>query len=130
MSFDSPQFQKLSFSVEGIKFLYAFHTETSLCLEIQIGSSKAPKGWVDVHYPCRDHIKLRLKGALPEECLTAAKIKELVTVIRDRLGIGKDETYSAAFFKASSQVGMTQSTDRSGMTDQIETTRSFITPSH
>jgi hypothetical protein len=128
MSFADPKFGKLLFEVGSLRFAYAFHTETSLSLTVQSAASQFTRGWIDVHYPCREQIKVQFRGALAEADLNPATIREIIGALILRLEIPSGETYEANFFKASSQIQMAQSTGEEGMTDRIETVRSFTLP--
>lgn len=115
----------ISLTIATLIFTYSFSTETSTSFNVASGLFR---GWVDVHYPCQSHIKLQIRGALPEEYLTASKIKEVVSTIQKFLEIPTDETFEAVFFKPAKIVQMSKSTDRQGQSDRIDTSRSFNLP--
>ena len=128
MSFCDPKLRQLHTVVNGIELAFSFHTETSISLSARSPGSQFAKGWIDVHYPCSGHIKLQIRGALAEADLTGMTIKLIVESLMAQLSVSKEETFNAVFFSASKQMQMSQSTDADGMTDRIDTTRSFTLP--
>ena len=78
------------------------------------------RSWVDVHFPCEGHIKVLIRGALPEAYLESSKIQPIITGLLGRLGIRQDETYEATFFKPTRAIQIGSSVNREGMTDRLE----------
>jgi hypothetical protein len=81
-----------------------------------------------MHFPCQGHIKLQIRGSLPEECLESAKIRELISALRKHLEIPETETYEAVFFKPTKIIQMSQPNNFAGETDRIDITRKFAPP--
>jgi hypothetical protein len=125
MSFTDPKLTQLDFHLGVLRLLYAFHTETSLSLSVQSDASQFARGWVDIHYPCNGSTKLQIRGTLADVDLNTETVREIIGNLLTLLGIPKNETYEAVFFKASRQIQMTQSNDNESMTDRLETTRRF-----
>lgn len=117
--------EHLQFSVAAIELSCSFCTPTSASFALKTGNHR---GWIDVHFPCQGHIKLQIRGSLPEECLEFAKAKELIFALRRHLKISETETFEAVFFKPTKVFQIEQPTDREGMTDRILTTRKFSPP--
>jgi hypothetical protein len=76
-------------------------------------------GWVDIHYPCEEHVKAQLRICLPDKYHEHERMRDLVQQLFERLGIPADETYEAHFVAASRQTGIEQLRDRHGMTDRL-----------
>jgi hypothetical protein len=76
-------------------------------------------GWVDVHHPCDDHIKARLRVLLPARYHDWKQMKQLVETMFSALGIPADQTYEASFVSADQETGIERATDRDGMTDRL-----------
>jgi hypothetical protein len=102
----------------------AFHTASSasykcerhaasLCANRQIG-------WVDVHWPCEDHISVRLKIAMPEEYHFPEKLEAIRRCMFRGPGIPEGETWEVECFDRQSIVGMDQPVNRGGFTDRME----------
>lgn len=117
--------QQKKFSIGEINLVLSFHTESSVSFDI-IGLFSP--GWIDVHFPCNDHIKVQIRGALAEKFLEPSCVHKLVPALLEKLGIPHDETYEALFFKPTKGISMGQPVDREGMTDRIQTTRKYKTP--
>lgn len=126
MSFSNLSAQPLAFSVTGLELSCSFRTETSI--SFVIGGTYG-KGWIDVHYPCAGHLKVQIRGALPEHVLDRSKVLALIHELLDHLKIPRDETFDALFFEPVGIIGIQQTTNREGMTDRIQTSRSYKPPS-
>ena len=125
MNFLESGAKALRFSILGAELACAFCTQTSVSFRVKFGLRH---GWIDLHFPCQGHIKVRILAALPDELLETAKIRELVPELFRQLKIQQDETYEATFFKPAKIVEFGKSVNREGMTDRIETTRKFRPP--
>jgi hypothetical protein len=125
MSFLESRIQNLRFSAMSAELACAFCTQTSASFSIKVGKRS---GWVDVHFPCDGHIRVRIRGALPDEYLEPSRIRTLVSALLDQLKIQRDETCEATFFKPTKIIEMGKSVNRDGMSDRIETGRKFIAP--
>jgi hypothetical protein len=125
MNFLESGIRNLRFSVMSAELTCAFCTQTSASFSVKMGSSC---GWVDVHFPCEGHIKVRIRGALPDDYLDASGVQQFVSELLRQLKIQKDETYEATFFKPTKVIEMGKSVNRDGMTDRIEIGRKFVPP--
>jgi hypothetical protein len=125
MNFLESGIQNLRFSVMAAELTCAFCTQTSASFLVKVGSLS---GWIDVHFPCEGHIKVRIRGALPDAYLEASKIHVFVVELLHQLKIQKDETYQATFFKATKTIEMGKPVNREGMADQIQTEKKFTLP--
>lgn len=76
-------------------------------------------GSVDVHYPCEDHIKVRMCVPLPARYHQWERMNALVERMLAVLTIPADETYEAHFVSADRHASIEQPVDRHGMTDRI-----------
>jgi hypothetical protein len=115
----------MRFSVMSAELNCAFCTQTSASFSVKV---KGFSGWLDVHFPCEGHVKVRIRGALPEDYLEASKIQRFVADILGQLRIQPDETYEATFFKPTKVIQMGKSVNREGVTDRIEIQRKFVPP--
>jgi hypothetical protein len=125
MNFIESGIPNLRFSIMSAKLTCAFCTQTSASFSVKVGSLC---GWVDVHFPCEGHIKVRIRGALPDDYLEASKLQQFVLDLLCHLKIQKDETYEATFFKPTKVIEMGKSVNREGLTDRIEIKRKFVPP--
>jgi len=125
MNFLESGAQSLRFTVMGAELICAFCTQTSVSFCVKFGLQH---GWIDVHFPCEGHIKVRIIAALPDDLLEASKIRELIPNLLGRLKIQPDETYEATCFKPTRILEIGRAVNRKGMTDRIETSRKFSPP--
>jgi hypothetical protein len=125
MNFIDSGSQNLRFSVMSAELTGSFCTQTSAAFSVKAGSFR---GWVDVHFPCEGHIKVRIRGALPDDYLKAPTIQQFVSELLAQLKIKSDETYEATFFKPTKVIEMGKSVNREAMTDRIDIERKHIPP--
>jgi hypothetical protein len=125
MNFIESGIPNMRFSVMSAELTCVFCTQTSASFSVKAGNLR---GWVDVHFPCEGHIKVRIRGALPDEYLEASRAQKFVSDLFCQLKIQKDETYEATFFKPTKVIEMGQSVNREGVMDQIEIERKFAPP--
>jgi hypothetical protein len=125
MNFLESGIQNMRFPVMAAELSCAFCTQTSASFSVKVGSLS---GWVDVHFPCEGHIKVRIRGALPNDYLEASKLRQFVSDLLRQLQIQKNETCEATFFKPTKIIEIGKSVNRQGMADRIETERKFIPP--
>ncbi|MEI8042029.1 MAG: hypothetical protein WCL11_11510 [Verrucomicrobiota bacterium] len=125
MNFIDSGFQNLRFSVMSAELACAFCTQTSAGFSVKAGTFR---GWVDVHFPCEGHIKVRIRGALPDDYLKGPAIKQFVSELLAQLKVKSDDTYEATFFKPTKVVEMGKSVNREAVTDRIEIARKHIPP--
>lgn len=125
MNFTELCHQHLRFSIGAADLACLFSTQTSASFSIRVAGYR---GWIDVHFPCEGHIKVWIRGALPEECLEASWVSQFIPAFMGQLKIPEDETYEAEFFKPASGIHMAQPVNREGMTDRLQTTRSYRLP--
>jgi hypothetical protein len=115
-----------------IALLASTHTQASVSFEvISLSSSlgaRAGVGWVDVHHPCIEHVRLFVRAVLPERLLNPEAISQLVMEIKSKLEIPPDETFEVDACSAKSRMGVSHSVDRKGNPGRIETTRRFKSP--
>ena len=76
-------------------------------------------GWADIHHPCHDHIKARIRARLSDDLMALETQRDLVHALFDALSISRDETYEADFYSLGNQGSIHQSVDRDGMSDRI-----------
>ncbi len=100
-----------------------FHTENSAGFSIGEvkGNVYTTQGHFDIHHTCFRHIKVQLRGSLPEKYLTYEQLKEAVDQIFVALAIPADETYEAIFIPAMGGIILNQYVDRDGMSDRLVT---------
>src|SRR5271170_2198239 len=97
MNFIESGIQNLQLSIMTVQVSCTFCTQTSASFSLKSGKHL---GWIDVHFPCFNHVKVRIRGALPESYLEPTKMRLFVSELLEKLHIEKDETYQATFFKA------------------------------
>ncbi len=117
MSFERQGIEKLRITVGQLELHGSFVTRDSASFDLLIGSWRA--GWIDVHFPCQGHIKLRVRGALPADRLKPEIINELVDRVRAGLSIPANEAYEALFFKPENSISVAQPINREGETDRL-----------
>jgi hypothetical protein len=111
-------------STSSISFLLGTESDKLLLgdgTSIQCGNGAVFNvvGSADVHFPCYDHVKARVRVILPEGYHTYDQMQQLVKQLFWELAIPADETYDAAFLSASHQTSIEQAIDRNGLTDRI-----------
>jgi hypothetical protein len=77
------------------------------------------RGFIDVHYPCDDTIKVRLRVQIASEYHVLQKQKAIVRAVFVALGIPDDERYQADFFDCGQISSLLQSRDRYGTPDKF-----------
>jgi hypothetical protein len=116
----------------GLVFRVEANTECSLCLRAFSDASGLAKGsvlgWLDVHYPCAQRIRVQMRGVLPERVLIAAELRHLVVTICDALHIPSNEACDAVFSSPKMQMGITVLLGPEARTGRIDTTRRFELP--
>ena len=122
-----------STQILGYALLKEFETASSKSFWLISASNSLARGrtvgWIDVHYPCKGHIKVRIKAAMPRPMDNDLQaIEELVSAIFRMLEIEESETYEIDVFTVANEIGMSQRTDRGGQTDAIMTTRKYASP--
>src|SRR4051812_8231419 len=111
----------------GIKILdfvaeYSWKTESSISFHLgRYDDTSAHKnfvftvfGWLEVHHPCYDHTRVRIRAKLSAELMQAETQLAIINVIFDELKIPRDETYEADFFVTQDYAGIYQPVDRDG----------------
>jgi hypothetical protein len=76
-------------------------------------------GRVDVHHPCKGHIKTQLLVMLPDKYHSFEPMRDLVAGIFEALGIPADETFESLFVSPGKQAAYENATDRDGMSDRF-----------
>jgi hypothetical protein len=93
------------FSLLDLTARFKFKTASSVSFSLERHSkSLCPTrqvGWIDVHYPCQNHIKLQIRISLPAEYHAADKLKTIVAEVFAATQIPADETYEALLFAES-----------------------------
>ncbi len=80
------------------------------------------KGYVDVHYPCHEHVKVQIRIILPKALIQSYDHKirgSFFDAIATALGIPRDETYEMQFSEAEGGVIYGNRTNRDGISDGI-----------
>ena len=111
-------------SASSISFLLGTESDKLLLNDgtsIQCGKGFVFKvvGSVDVHYPCDDHVKAKVRVELPDRYHSHDQMQQFVKQLFWELTIPADETYEAAFVSARCQTLIEQAIDRNGLTDRI-----------
>ena len=88
----------------------------------------AKVGWIDVHHPCAQHIRLFVRAVLPERLLNPEALGRIATELKSHLEIPPDETMQFDACSPSNRISISQSVDRKGSPGRIETTRKFKLP--
>jgi len=76
-------------------------------------------GWMDIHYPCSDHIRVRLRVKLPERYLDSDQQQKLIAQTFAALGLSSAETFEATFIVPHLEEMLVQSYDQHGFTDRV-----------
>ena len=73
-----------------------------------VGTNKVFKvfGWLEIHHPCEDHIKARIRAKLSPDLMQFETQRTIIEVVFDALGIPRDETFEAGFFETTSVVSI------------------------
>jgi hypothetical protein len=120
--------KKQHFEVGKHGFSKLFETSTSVGYEIvplkRKGLAISSK-WMDIHYPCKSHIKASIKTNFPMEPTETVK---LIYEIFESLEISCPQTFELFNLDKRNGFSMTQHTDANGHSDRIETTRKFKSP--
>lgn len=74
-------------------------------------------GCVDIHFPCCDHIKVRVRAFLPPEYHEYDRMHEFIKQLFAALSIPADETFEARFVTPEYQELIEQRVNRDGITD-------------
>jgi len=82
-------------------------------------------GWIDVHYPCRGHVRLKVRASVPERVLSGPDaLKALSRLALELVEADPKEQFEVYMFSASNCASMSSSG-----TGAIETSRLFTPPS-
>jgi hypothetical protein len=106
----------LNLTIGTLQLTSSFCTDSSISFDVKSGGRR---GWIDVHYPCQGHIKVQIRGALPEDWLESSKLNSVISAVRRELDIPEDETFEAIFFKPTKNIGVENSVNREGVTNGI-----------
>ncbi|MEM6821903.1 MAG: hypothetical protein AAF558_08200 [Verrucomicrobiota bacterium] len=68
------------------------------------------EGWLDVHHPCHDNIKAKIRVALPSKYLEKKMKNRIIKDIFKALSIPFDETFQATFISSDIQMDMSHTT--------------------
>jgi len=125
---------QIDISALEISLILTAKTPSSASYEVITSSrtlaSGSSVGWVQVHHPCLGHIRLHIRGVLPERLLNQDSIKGIVSAIQSNLQIPAEETMDVVMCSQKAQIGISQATDTTGKIGRIETTRKFEAPKH
>jgi hypothetical protein len=114
----------------GVSIILIAKTSGSVCLEIRRGEKiQRALGWFDIHYPCPGHIRVQIRGMLPDSLLTPKNLLVLVSESFRWLHIPDGETWELSVCSAAKQVGMSNPVNAEGKTDRLDTMRKFALPS-
>ncbi len=118
-SFDILDFKaQLDFFSQSSVGFHLGRSETTTIRGVVLGPNFHVFGSLDVHYPCADHIKVRMRACLPQQHYQSQEQRlQIISAVFKALGIAEDETYELHFLHPSAQVAMTQPRDREGNTD-------------
>ena len=99
---------KDGFKVLDMQARLGFKTKTSISYKLErYSASLCPRrqlGWIDVHYPTEEDIKVQIRVCLPSEYHTHEKMKPMIDALLEALVIPSDESCEAAVFATSAVV--------------------------
>jgi hypothetical protein len=77
-------------------------SETSLSLSVGYCTESRfwAQGWIDVHYPCKDPMKVLVRLNVPNTHHALDRVEAIIADLFDLLSIPKDELYTAHCFRA------------------------------
>jgi hypothetical protein len=98
------------FNLLDLTARFKFKTASSVSFSLErYSKSLCPTrqvGWIDVHYPCENHVKLQIRISLPSEYHNPQKLKTIIAEVFAATEIPADETYEALLFTESEPMSM------------------------
>ena len=111
------------FRIDNVEGFLSFRSSSSVSIDlVRYSDSLLPRrslGWIDVHYPCDEHIKVQIRISGPREYHSVFYHELFRDALFGVLDISRDETYEMSFFEITETVVFSQSRDREGRSDRI-----------
>ena len=100
------------FTLLDLTARFKFKTASSVSFSLErYSKSLCPTrqvGWIDVHHPCENHIKLQIRISLPSEYHNPQKLRIIIAEVLAATEIPGDETYETLLFAESGPMLMAQ----------------------